>query len=102
MYAALTRSRQNWEREEAEKQRRLLDPPAALPAPLIKLEDSSEDDWYRPTPSPPRQRDLGEGSSRWGAPGQSSSQQAPPPEDASDSNNDNSGHYTTFYLHFRM
>jgi hypothetical protein len=71
-------------------------------APLIKLEDSGEDEWYRTTPSPPHHGDPGQGSSRWGAPGQSSSQQAPPPEDASDSNNDNSSHYTAFYLHFSM
>jgi hypothetical protein len=49
--------------------------PAAQPAaparvaPLIKLEDSSEDDWYRLTP--PRLGDAGQGSSRL-APGQSS------------------------------
>jgi hypothetical protein len=88
MDAALAWSRQDWEREEAEQQRRLLDlaaarrctitaAPAATArvAPLIKLEDSNDDKWYRPTP--PRIGDPGQGSSRW-APGQSS-QQAPPP-----------------------
>jgi hypothetical protein len=67
MDAALAWSRQDWEREEAEQQRRLLDlaaarrraaaaAPPARGAPLIKLEDSSDDEWYRPTP--PR---LGDG-----------------------------------------
>jgi hypothetical protein len=48
-------SRQDWEREEAEQQRRLLDlavaqrRAAAQPtrgAPVVKLEDSSDDDLY--------------------------------------------------------
>jgi hypothetical protein len=83
MDAALAWSRQDWEREEAEQQRRLLDLAAARlraaataqpaapvrGAPVIKLEDSSEDDWYWPTP--PRLGDAGQGSSRW-APDQSS------------------------------
>jgi hypothetical protein len=61
MDAALAWSRQDWEREQAEKQRRLLDlaqaprhAEAALPArggaPVVKLEGSSDDDLYRPTP----------------------------------------------------
>jgi hypothetical protein len=84
--AALAWSRQDWEREQAEQQRRLLDlaaarrrAAAAQPArgvPVVKLEDSSDDDWYRPMP--PRFGDAGQGSSRW-TPGQSS-QQAPPPQ----------------------
>jgi hypothetical protein len=95
--------------EEAEQQRWLLDLAAArrraaaaaqpaVPArgaPLIKLEDSSDDDWYRPTP--PRLGDPGQGSSRW-APGQSS-QPAPPPQDG-DSSDD--GDYTVFYRHLGM
>jgi hypothetical protein len=60
MDAALAWSRQDWEREQAEQQRRLLDlaavrcrAAAAQPArgvPVVKLEDSSDDDWYRPMP----------------------------------------------------
>jgi hypothetical protein len=60
---------------------------------LIKLEDSSEDEWYRPAPS--RHVNPGQGSSRWGAPVQSSSQQAPPPKDDGDCSDD-SGDYTEF------
>jgi hypothetical protein len=74
MDAALAWSRQDWEREQAEQQRRLLDlaqtprraEAAAQPArgaPVVKLEDSSDDDLYRPTP--PRFGDAGQGSSRW-------------------------------------
>jgi hypothetical protein len=104
MDAALAWSRQDWEREEAEQQRRLLDLAAvrrhagapARGVPLIKLEDSSDDEWYRPTP--PRLGDPGQGSSRW-APGQSS-QQAPPPQDGGDSSDDDD--YTAFYRHFGM
>jgi hypothetical protein len=57
--AALEWSRREWEREEAEQQRRLLDltaaerRAAALPrrgAPVVKLEESSDDELYRPTP----------------------------------------------------
>jgi hypothetical protein len=69
MDAALAWSRQDWEREEAEQQWRLLDlaaarhrfAAAAQPArgaPVVKLEDSSDDDWYRPTP--PRVGDAGQ------------------------------------------
>jgi hypothetical protein len=86
MDAALTWSRQDWEREQAEQRRELLDLAAARRhtevvaqpargAPVVKLEDSRDDDLYRPTP--PRFDDTGQGSSRW-TPGQSS-QQAPPP-----------------------
>jgi hypothetical protein len=86
MDASLAWSRQDWEREHVEQQRRLLDlaaarrgtAAAAQPArgaPIDKLEDSSDDEWYRPTP--PCFSDAGQGSSRW-APDQSS-QQAPPP-----------------------
>jgi hypothetical protein len=60
--AALAWYRQDWEREQAEQQRRLLDlaqvqcraEAAALlarGAPIVKLEYSSDDDLYRPTPS---------------------------------------------------
>jgi hypothetical protein len=114
MDATLAWSRQDWEREEAEQQRRLLDlaaarcrAAAAQPAapargaPLLKLEDSSEDDWYRPTP--PGLDDPGQSSSRW-APGQSS-QQAPPLQDGDDSSNDcdsSDDDYTAFYRHLDM
>jgi hypothetical protein len=115
MDVALAWSRQDWEREEAEQQRWLLDlaaarcRAAAAPArgaPVIKLEDSSEDDWYQPTP--PRLGDPGQGSSRW-APGQSS-QQAPPPQDGGessddddgDSSDDDGGDYMAFYRHLGM
>jgi hypothetical protein len=96
MDATLAWSRQDWE-GEAEQQRRLLDLTAArrhaTPAPLIKLEDSSDDEWYQPTSSPPHLGDLGQGSRRRGALGQSSSQQALPEDD---------GDYTAFYCHFGM
>jgi hypothetical protein len=107
MDAALVWSRQGWEREQAEQQRRLLDlaqtprraEAAAQPArgaPVVKLEDSSDDDLYRPTP--PRFGDAGQGSSCW-TPGQSS--QPVPPQDDNSSDNDN-GDYTRFYRHFGM
>jgi hypothetical protein len=108
MDAALAWFRQDWEREQAEQSRRLLDlaqarcraEAAAQPArgaPVVKLEDSSDDDLYRPTP--PRFGDAGQGSSRW-SPGQSS-QQAPPPQDGGgDSSDDGGGDYTRFYRHF--
>jgi hypothetical protein len=97
---ALEWSRREWEREEAEQQRRLLDlaaaerraAAAALPqhgAPVVKLEESSDDELYRPTP--PRFGDAGQGSSR----------QAPPPQDSGDSLDDG-GDYTRFYRHFGM
>jgi hypothetical protein len=67
MDAALAWSRQDWEREQAEKQRWLLDlaaaqrrATAAQPARsalFVKLEDSTDDDLYRPTP--PRFSDAG-------------------------------------------
>jgi hypothetical protein len=72
--AALEWSRREWEQEEREQQWRLLDLAAAqrrattvtLPrrgAPhVIKLEESSNDELYRPTP--PRFGDAGQGSSR--------------------------------------
>jgi hypothetical protein len=99
--AALEWSRREWEREEAEQLRRLLDlaaaerraAAAALPrcgAPVIKLEESSDDELYRPTP--PRFGDAGQGSSR----------QAPPPQDDGDSSSDDGGDYTRFYRHFGM
>jgi hypothetical protein len=92
--AALEWSRQDWEREEAEQQWRLLDLAAAQRraaavqpsrgAPVVKLEDSSDDDLYRPTP--PCFGDAGQGSSC----------QAPPPQDGGDSSDDG-GDYTAFY-----
>jgi hypothetical protein len=99
--AALEWSRREWEREEAEQQRRLLDLAAAqrraeaatLPRrgapPVVKLEESSDDELYRPTP--PRFGDAGQGSSR----------QAAPPQD-DDSSDDDGGDYTRFYRHFGM
>jgi hypothetical protein len=60
--AALEWSRREWEREEREQQRRLLDlasaqhraATAVLPLrgapPVVKLEESSDDELYRPTP----------------------------------------------------
>jgi hypothetical protein len=104
MDAALAWSRQDWEREETEQQQRLLDlaavrrraTAAAQPArgaPVIKLEDSSDDDWYRPTP--PHVGDAGQGSSCW-APGQSSQQ-----DDGGDSSDDG-GDYTVFYRRLGM
>jgi hypothetical protein len=109
MDAELAWSRQDWEREQAEQQRRLLDlaqarhraEAAALPArgaPIVKLEDSSDDDLYRPTPS--RFGDAGQGSSRW-TPGQSI-QQASPQDDGGDSSDDDGGDYTRFYRYFGM
>jgi hypothetical protein len=109
MDAPLTWSRQDWEREEAEQRWRLLDLAAArrraaaaaqpaTRAPLIKLEDSSEDDWYRPTL--PRLGDAGQGSSRWAL--DQSSQQAPPPQDSGDKSDDKDDDYTVFYRHLGM
>jgi hypothetical protein len=71
LHAALDWSRRDWEREEAEQQRWLLDlaaaqrctAAAAQPTrgvPVIKLEDSSDDDLYRPRP--PHFGDPGQGS----------------------------------------
>jgi hypothetical protein len=105
MDARLAWSRQDWEREQAEQQRRLLDlavvwrraAAAAQPArgaPVIKLEDSSDDDWYRPMP--PCFGDAGQGSSLW-TPGQSSQQAPPPQDDDSDSSDDGGGDYTAYY-----
>jgi hypothetical protein len=73
-------------------------------APLIKLEGNSDDEWYRPSPSPPRFGDPGQGLSCWGDRGQSSSQQAPPKDndDDSDDGEDDVGDYTAFYRHCGM
>jgi hypothetical protein len=98
---ALEWSRREWEREEREQQRRLLDladaqcraDAATVPRrgapPVVKLEESSDDELYRPTP--PRFGDAGQGSSR----------QAPPPQH-DDSSDDDDGDYTRFYHHFGM
>jgi hypothetical protein len=71
MDAALAWSRHDWEMQEAEQQRRLLDLATArrrtvratptTPVSLIKLEESSDDEWYRPTPP---HSDPSQGSSR--------------------------------------
>jgi hypothetical protein len=93
-----------------EQQRRRLDlaqarlraEAAAQPArgaSVIKLEDSSDNDLYRPTP--PRFGDAGHGSSRL-TPGQSSQQAPPPQDDGGDSSDDDGGDYTRFYCHFGM
>jgi hypothetical protein len=107
MDAALAWSRQDWEREQAEQQRRLLDlatarcraAAAAQPsrgAPVVKLEDSSDDDLYQPMP--PRFGDAGQGSSRW-TPGQSSQQVLPPQDDGGNSSDDYGSDYMVFYRH---
>jgi hypothetical protein len=99
--AALDWSRRDWEREEAEQQRRLLDLAAAQHraaaavqptrgAPVVKLEGSSDDDLYRPTP--PRFGDAGQGSSH----------QVPPPQDGGDSSDDGGSDYTAFYRRLGM
>jgi hypothetical protein len=62
-------------------------------APVAKLEDSSDDEWYRPMS--PRVGDAGQGSSRWAL--DLSSQQAPPPQDGDESSNDGGSDYTAFY-----
>jgi hypothetical protein len=67
--------------------------------PVIKLEDSCNDDWYRPTP--PRVGDAGQGSSRW-SPGQSSQQAPPPQDDGGDSSDDGGGDYPAFYRRLGM
>jgi hypothetical protein len=106
MDATLAWFRQDWERKQAEQQRRLLDlaqarrraEAAALPARgalVVKLEDSSDDDLYRPTS--PRFGDAGQGSSRW-TPGQSS--QPSPQDDVGDSSDDDDSDYTHFYRYF--
>jgi hypothetical protein len=69
-----------------EAQQRL--PRRAAP-PVVKLEESSDDELYRPTP--PCFGDAGQGSSR----------QAPPPQD-DDNSSDDGGDYTRFYRHFGM
>jgi hypothetical protein len=110
MDAALAWSRQDWERKQAEQQRRLLDLAAtrrradaagqpARGAPVIKLEDSNDDGLYRPTP--PRFGDAGQGSSRW-TPGQSTQQAPPPQNDGGDFSDDDGGDYTRFYRYFGM
>jgi hypothetical protein len=97
--AVLEWSKRDWEREEAEQQRWLLDlaaakcrAAAAQPSrgvPVVKMEESSDDDLYHPTP--PCFGDAGQGSSR----------QAPPPQDGSDSSDDG-GDYTVFYHRLGM
>jgi hypothetical protein len=93
-------SRRDWEREEVEQQWWLLDLAAAQRraaaavqptrgAPVVKLEDSSDDDLYQPTP--PCFGDAGQGSSR----------QASPSQDGGDSSDDG-GDYTTFYRRLGM
>jgi hypothetical protein len=65
---------------------------ADLPArgtPVVKLEDSSNDDLYRPTT--PRFDDAGQ-----------SSQPPPPRDDGGDSSDNDGGDYTRFYRHFGM
>jgi hypothetical protein len=89
-----------WSRQDDLAQVRRRAEAAALPAratPVVKLEDSSDDDLYRPMS--PRFGDAGLGSSRW-TPGQSS--QPSPQDDAGDSSDDDSGNYTRFYRHFGM
>jgi hypothetical protein len=80
-------------------QRRAATAQPARGAPVVKLEDSSDNDLYRPTP--PCFGDAGQESSRW-TPGQSSQQAPPPQDDGGDSSNDNGGNYTTFYRHLGM
>jgi hypothetical protein len=113
--AVLAWSRQDWEREEAEQQRRLLDlaaarqlaaraaptanddvaryrrpatPPSGVAVPVVDLE-SSDDDWYKPSPG-------------WGDAGQGSSSQAAQPKANDDGSDDDGGDYTVFYRHFGM
>jgi hypothetical protein len=63
------------------------------PMPLIKLDESSNDELYRPTP--PRAGDPGQGSSRW--------YETPPSDDTGNSSDDDDGaDYTAFYRHFGM
>jgi hypothetical protein len=99
--AALEWSRREWEQEEQEQQRWLLDLAAAQhraaeaalarrgAPPVVKLEESSDDELYRPT------------LPRFGHAGQGSSHQVPPPQDDDDSSDDG-GDYTCFYHHFGM
>jgi hypothetical protein len=58
-------------------------------ASVVKLEESNNEDLYRPTP--PRFDDAGQGSSR----------QAPSPQDGGDSSDDG-GDYTVFYRRLGM
>jgi hypothetical protein len=55
---------------------------------VVKLEESSDDNLYRPTPP------------RFGDAGQESNRQAPPPQDDDDSSN--GGNYTAFYRRLGM
>ncbi|KAK1627960.1 hypothetical protein QYE76_002275 [Lolium multiflorum] len=99
-----------WEKEEAERKARLLEdvaryrrpatPPSGAAVPVVDLE-SSDDDLYKPSLSPPRT------SGRWGDAGQGSSQaaSAPPQFDDDGSDNDGAGgdgDYTVFYHHLGM
>jgi hypothetical protein len=99
-------SREQWEKEEAERQARHLQdaarfrrpatPPSGAVVPVIDLE-ASDDELYKPSPSPPRT------SGRWGDAGQGSSQAASaPPQFDDDSSDDDGGDYTVFYRHFGM
>lgn len=103
-------SREQWEKEEAERQARLLEdvaryrwpatPPSGAAIPVIDL-DASDDDWYKPSPSPPRT------SGRWGDAGQGSSQAASAPAQFDDDGSDDDGgdgdmDYTVFYRHLGM
>ena len=102
MEQALAWSRQDWERQEAAKQRQLLEEAARRrnTTDVVNLEES-DDEWYMPSPA--RVGDPGQGSSRRGDPGQSSSQQAPatlPRYDDYDGSDDDD--YTVFYRHFGM
>ncbi|KAK1662935.1 hypothetical protein QYE76_051094 [Lolium multiflorum] len=112
--AALEWARRDWERQEAEQQRRLLDlaaahqraaraattanddaarfrrpatPPSGVAVPVVDLE-SSDDDMYKPSPG------------WWGDAGQGSSSQAAQPKD--DGSDDDDGDYTVFYRHLGM
>jgi len=113
MDAALAWSRAEWEREEAERQQRLLEEAArrhsqraeqARADDVVTVDDSgSDDEWYQPSPSPPRRHvgDPGQSSSRRAAdPGPSSSRQ---PLSWDDSDDDDGGDYTTaMYRQFGM
>ena len=113
--AALDWARRDWQRQEAEQQRRLLDlaaarqlaaraaptanddvaryrrpatPPSGVAVPVVDLE-SSDDDWYKPSPG-------------WGDAGQGSSSQAAQPKVPKVEDDGSDDDYTVFYRRMGM
>jgi hypothetical protein len=92
MDPALAWSKVEWEREEVERQQRLLEEVVQRRARCVIILDDSEDGGGGPSPTP----------RRIGAPGQSNSREPQASTPKYDDDFDDSGDYTTFYLHFGM